>query len=330
MEKELLRISDLTTQFKTDQGVFPAVSELSLTVGRREIVCVVGESGSGKTVASLSVMQLIPSFASITSGEICFEGSDLLKQNKKKINEIRGGKIAMIFQDPMVALDPVFTCGSQIVEAILMHDRQPRKQAREKALDLLQRVGIAHPERVFDSYPHELSGGMCQRIMIAMALSCNPRLLIADEPTTALDVTVQAQILELLKQLRDEMDMSILLITHDLGVVAEVADRVAVMYAGKVMEEGDVRSVFKNPRHPYTQGLLRSIPHLDRKDGKLYSISGSVPSIASMPSGCRFHPRCPLAYDLCRQQEPGLITSGAGTNIRCWKAEEQSKEGTVG
>ncbi|SDD06092.1 oligopeptide/dipeptide ABC transporter, ATP-binding protein, C-terminal domain-containing protein [Paenibacillus sp. UNCCL117] len=330
MEQDLLVIKDLCTQFKTDRGVFPAVSGLDITIRKGEILCIVGESGSGKTVASLSLMQLLPSSGSIASGQIRFEGTDLLKLKKKEIGQIRGKSIAMIFQDPMVALDPVFTCGSQIVEAIRIHDKRSYAAARERTLELLKLVGIAHPERVFDAYPHELSGGMCQRIMIAMALSCNPKLLIADEPTTALDVTVQAQILELLKRIRDELGMSIMLITHDLGVVAEMADRVAVMYAGKIMEVGDARTVFKQPQHPYTQGLLKSIPHLDREGERLYSISGSVPSISAMPEGCRFAPRCPHAAELCRRREPQMIAGDGGCFVRCWMLDQAWEEEEAG
>lgn len=329
MNHVLLEMNNLSTQFKTDTGVFQAVSGMNLTVGKGEIVCVVGESGSGKTVASLSLMQLLPRAASIIAGEIRFEGRDLLKLKKKEMGQIRGKSVSMIFQDPMTALDPVYTCGSQIIEAIRIHERMSKSSAFDKAVKLLEQVGIAHPERVMHAYPHELSGGMCQRIMIAMALSCNPKLLIADEPTTALDVTVQAQILDLLKKIRVEMNMSILLITHDLGVVAELADRVVVMYAGKVMEEGDVRSIFHHPQHPYTQGLIRSIPHLNQTNEKLYSISGTVPSMSAMPTGCRFGPRCPDANDLCRQKEPDMAQVG-GNKVRCWKSDAAWKEGEAG
>ncbi|WP_248930716.1 ABC transporter ATP-binding protein [Paenibacillus hamazuiensis] len=330
MDEELLRINNLSTEFKTEHGVFPAVSGINLTIKKGEILCIVGESGSGKTVASLSLMQLLPAAGKITSGEIRFEGRDLLKVKKKDMTQYRGKSIAMIFQDPMMALDPVYTCGSQIIEAIRIHEKMSRRGAYKKALELLGHVGIAHPERCMEAYPHELSGGMCQRVSIAMALSCNPKLLIADEPTTALDVTVQAQILDLLKKIRDELNMSIMLITHDLGVVAEMADRVAVMYAGKIMEEGDVRSIFHRPRHPYTQGLIRSIPHLNRTNEKLYSISGTVPSIGSMPSGCRFHPRCPNADETCRQSEPEMLRGDGGTFVRCLKPEMAWREGEAG
>ncbi|TBL77648.1 ABC transporter ATP-binding protein [Paenibacillus thalictri] len=330
MDNALLKISNLTAEFKTDKGVFPAISGVHLTINKGEVVCIVGESGSGKTVASLSLMQLIPAVGKITSGEITFEGRDLLKAKKKEMAQIRGKSISMIFQDPMMALDPVYTCGSQIIEAIRIHQSISRQDAHTKALELLKQVGIAHPQRCMNAYPHELSGGMCQRISIAMALSCSPKLLIADEPTTALDVTVQAQILDLLKTIRNEMNMSIMLITHDLGVVAEMADRVAVMYAGKVMEEGDVRTIFRNPQHPYTKGLIKSIPHMDQKNGKLYSISGAVPSISSMPQGCRFAPRCEEAADICRQREPEMQQLSDSCQARCWKFAPEWKEGEAG
>ncbi|MEK3916599.1 ABC transporter ATP-binding protein [Paenibacillus sp. FSL H7-0331] len=330
MNNTLLKISNLTAEFKTDKGVFPAISGVNLTINKGEILCIVGESGSGKTVASLSLMNLIPAVGKITTGEISFEGRDLLKIKKKEMSQIRGKSIAMIFQDPMMSLDPVYTCGSQVIEAVQIHQKISHQDAYDKAVELLKQVGIPHPERCMNAYPHELSGGMCQRISIAMALSCRPKLLIADEPTTALDVTVQAQILDLLKEIRNEMNMSIMLITHDLGVVAEMADRVAVMYAGKVMEEGDVRSIFHNPQHPYTQGLIKSIPHMDQKNEKLYSISGTVPSISSMPDGCRFSPRCPDAADICRQKEPEMIQTNHNGKARCWKLDQAWREGDAG
>ncbi|MCY9693239.1 ABC transporter ATP-binding protein [Paenibacillus alginolyticus] len=330
MSNALLKISNLSAEFKTEKGLFPAISGVDLTINKGEILCIVGESGSGKTVASLSLMQLIPAAGKITSGEIMFEGRDLLKIKKKEMSRIRGKSIAMIFQDPMMALDPVYTCGNQIIEAVRIYEQMSYSSAFNKAVELLKQVGIPHPERCMNAYPHELSGGMCQRISIAMALSCNPKLLIADEPTTALDVTVQAQILELLKKIRKEMNMSIMLITHDLGVVAEMADRVAVMYAGKVMEEGDVRSIFRYPQHPYTQGLIKSIPHMDQKNKKLYSIDGTVPSISSMPNGCRFSPRCPDAADICEQKEPAMVQANENCKVRCWKQDHEWREGEAG
>lgn len=319
MDNYTLVVNGLVTEFITDKGAFPAVSNLSLEVKRGEILCIVGESGSGKTVASLSIMQLLPNSGRVTSGEIWFEGQNLLELPLKEISKIRGNAISMIFQDPMSSLDPLFTCGEQIVETIQTHQGISKKEALNKAKKLLKQVGIAHPDTIAHAYPHELSGGMCQRVMIAMALSCEPKLLIADEPTTALDVTVQSQILKLLKLIRNEMNMSIIFITHDLGVVAEVADRVAVMYAGQVVEEGDVKTIFKNPIHPYTKGLLKSIPDLNNNDKKLYSIEGSVPGISEMPIGCRFQPRCPVAFEKCLKNVPSLLSIDTEHKVRCWK-----------
>lgn len=325
----MLKITNLTTEFKTEMGIFPAVSGINLTINRGETLCIVGESGSGKTVGSLSLMQLLPPSGNITSGEIWFENTNLLQLKKRAMSNIRGKSISMIFQDPMSALDPVFTCGSQIVEAIRAHEKISRKEASEKAKELLKQVGIPHPDTVMKAFPHELSGGMSQRVMIAMALSCNPKLLIADEPTTALDVTVQAQILQLLKRIRNERNMSIMLITHDLGVVAEMADRVAVMYAGQIVEEGDVRAIFNHPQHPYTKGLLKSVPQLENSNGtKLYSISGSVPSITLMPKGCRFSPRCSEATTTCIEIEPEMIHLDDQSKVRCWNFDKGGKRET--
>ncbi len=325
----MLKINNLTTEFKTDVGIFPAVSGISLTINRGETLCIVGESGSGKTVGSLSLMQLLPPSGKIASGEIWFENTNLLHLKKKEMSNVRGKSISMIFQDPMSALDPVFTCGSQILEAIRKHERVSRKEAANKAVELLKQVGIPHPETVMKAFPHELSGGMSQRVMIAMALSCNPKLLIADEPTTALDVTVQAQILQLLRKIRKERNMSIMLITHDLGVVAEMADRVAVMYAGQIVEEGDVKTIFHHPKHPYTKGLLKSVPPLEGSSNKkLYSITGSVPSITNMPSGCRFSPRCPDAIAACFESEPEMVHLAQQSSVRCWNFDKGGKRET--
>ncbi|MEH7121149.1 ABC transporter ATP-binding protein [Neobacillus vireti] len=329
MDNTMLKIHNLTTEFKTEMGNFPAVSGISLTINRGETLCIVGESGSGKTVGSLSLMQLLPSSGKISSGEIWFEETNLLQLKKRDMSDVRGKSISMIFQDPMSALDPVFTCGSQIIEAIRSHEKNSRKGAFKKAKELLKQVGIPHPETVMGAFPHELSGGMCQRVMIAMALSCNPKLLIADEPTTALDVTVQAQILQLLKKIRKERNMSIMLITHDLGVVAEMADRVAVMYAGQIVEEGSVKAIFHQPKHPYTKGLLKSVPQLDSANGeKLYSITGSVPSITSMPPGCRFSPRCPEATEMCFSKGPNIIHFDDQGMVRCWNFDKGGKRET--
>jgi oligopeptide/dipeptide ABC transporter ATP-binding protein len=329
MENVMLKIKNLTTEFKTEMGSFPAVSGINLTINRGETLCIVGESGSGKTVGSLSLMQLLPPSGKIASGEIWFEDTNLVQLKKREMSKVRGKSISMIFQDPMSALDPVFTCGSQIVEAIRSHEKVSRKEAADKAKELLKQVGIPHPDTVMRAFPHELSGGMSQRVMIAMALSCNPKLLIADEPTTALDVTVQAQILQLLKRIRQERNMSIMLITHDLGVVAEMADRVAVMYAGQIVEEGNVKTIFNHPKHPYTKGLLKSVPKLENSNGKkLYSITGSVPSITSMPAGCRFSPRCPEATESCFEREPNMVHFDHQGMVRCWNFDKGGKQTT--
>jgi oligopeptide/dipeptide ABC transporter ATP-binding protein len=318
----LLEIKGLSTVFNTDYGIFPAIKDVDLSLKKGETLCVVGESGSGKTITSMSLMQLLPSSGKIASGEIIFQDTDLVKLNRKEMNKIRGKSISMIFQDPMSALDPVYTCGSQITEAIQIHEEITREDAKKRTIELLKQVGIPHPETIFDAYPHELSGGMCQRVMIAMALSCKPDLLIADEPTTALDVTVQARILDLLKKIKKEFNMAILLITHDLGVVAEMADRVAVMYAGQIVEEADVLTIFKKPKHPYTKGLIKSVPPLHQKDKTLYSIPGTVPTINSMPKGCRFHPRCSFATELCVEKEPELQKINPQHTAKCWHISE--------
>lgn len=325
MGNTLLDIKGLSTVFKTEMGVFPAIKDVNLSLKKGETLCVVGESGSGKTITSMSLMQLLPPSGRIETGEILFQGSNLVNLSRKEMNKIRGKSIAMIFQDPMSALDPVYTCGYQITEAIQIHKKISKEEANKQTLELLKQVGIPHPNTIFDTYPHELSGGMCQRVMIAMALSCNPDLLIADEPTTALDVTVQARILDLLNKIKKEFNMGILLITHDLGVVAEMADRVAVMYAGQIVEETDVHTLFNHPKHPYTKGLIKSVPPLHRKDKSLYSIPGSVPSISQMPKGCRFHPRCSFALDICKEKEPELELqeNHSQHKVKCWNIDEK-------
>jgi oligopeptide/dipeptide ABC transporter ATP-binding protein len=322
LEDELLDIKGLSTVFKTSSGVFPAVKDVSLTLKKGETLCLVGESGSGKTITTMSLMQLLPSYGEVVSGEILFQEKNLVKLNRKEMNKIRGKSISMIFQDPMSALDPVYTCGKQITESIRIHVDLSKEEVYNKTIQLLKQVGIPHPETVFNNYPHELSGGMCQRVMIAMALSCNPELLIADEPTTALDVTVQARILDLLNKVKREFNMGILLITHDLGVVAEMADRVAVMYAGQIVEETDVLTLFRAPKHPYTKGLIKSVPPLLRKDKTLYSIPGSVPTISEMPKGCRFHPRCSFATEVCLKKEPVLEDINKQHRVKCWNIIE--------
>jgi len=317
--KPLLEIENLVTTFDTEDGCVTALDGVSLSVGQGETVALVGESGCGKSVTSLSILRLVPSPpGKVEAGRILFEGEDLLAKSEPQMREIRGRDIAMIFQEPMTSLNPVFTCGSQLIEAIGQHQRLTAAQAKEKVLEMLRLVGIPLPDQRFDEYPHQMSGGMRQRVMIGMALCCAPKLLIADEPTTALDVTIQAQILDLLIKLKKKMGMAILLITHDMGVVAEMAERVVVMYAGKVIEEAPVRELFRAPAHPYTRGLLDSIPRLDVREDQLGTIPGNVPSLGSMPSGCRFHPRCPHACGLCAERVPELRETGGGRKVACW------------
>jgi peptide/nickel transport system ATP-binding protein len=295
----LLEVRGLDVSFRTENGVVHAVDGLSLSLGLGEVVGIVGESGSGKTVSMMAVMRLIRDPNAIVKGEVIHRGRDLLKLSQREMRAVRGGEIAMIFQDPMTALTPVYTVGWQIAEQLRAHEDLTRKQARRRTVELLAEVGISNPERRIDDYPHEFSGGMRQRVMIAMALSCNPSLLIADEPTTALDVTIQAQILELMKRLQRDYGSSILLITHDMGVVSEIAERVVVMYAGSVVEEGPKAAVFRDPQHPYTWGLLGSIPRVGRRVHRLAAIPGLPPSLLAPPEGCRFAPRCVHRFERC-------------------------------
>ena len=323
MADKLLDVRGLKTYFYTEDGVVPAVDGVDFSINKGETLGIVGESGCGKSVTSLSIMRLIPDPpGKVVDGEILFEGSDLLKKSEAEMRKIRGNEISMIFQEPMTSLNPVFTIGNQIMEAIMLHQKLDKTAARKKAIEMLHLVGIPSPERRVDEYPHQLSGGMRQRVMIAMALSCNPRLLIADEPTTALDVTIQAQILDLMRHLRDEFGTSIMLITHDLGVIAELAERVVVMYAGKIVERADVKSLFGDPMHPYTLGLLGSIPKLTEQQDRLQVIDGVVPDPAFMPKGCRFHPRCQEAREICKVEEPELIHHKPGHEVACWKYTE--------
>jgi oligopeptide/dipeptide ABC transporter ATP-binding protein len=324
----LLEVKDLRTSFHTAEGVARAVDGVSLGVDRGEILGVVGESGSGKSVTALSIMRLVQEPGRIADGSrILFNGRDLLGLSEKEMRGVRGNDIAMIFQEPMTSLNPVFPIGDQISESIRLHRGLSRKEARARAVELLHQVGIPVPDRRVDEYPHQLSGGMRQRVMIAMALANEPDLLIADEPTTALDVTIQAQILELLLELREQTGTGVLLITHDLGVVAEVCDRVVVMYAGQVVETGPVREIFARPQHPYTQGLLAAVPRPDQRGGRLAVIPGVVPPPTSWPHGCRFRPRCPYAWDLCHEQ-PGLLEAGV-QRARCWLVEHPERRGEV-
>lgn len=319
----LLSVRNLRAEFGAGRNACAAVDGLSFDVERGGTLGIVGESGSGKTLTSLSILRLLPERCRIADGSsIVFDGKELTSLKAAELRGIRGREIAMIFQDPMMSLDPVYTAGRQIVEAIRAHEDIGMASARDKALRLLESVGIPSPVRVFESYPFELSGGMCQRVMIAIALSCGPKLLIADEPTTALDVTVQAQILDLLKKRRRESGMGLIMITHDLDVVAEMADRIIVMYAGKVMEDAPRLDVFQRPRHPYTAGLIRSIPRIDVVDRRLHTINGVVPDLRTMPIGCRFSTRCPLAESRCVQEEPPMAEVEPGHSSRCWKPYE--------
>ncbi|WP_157265923.1 ABC transporter ATP-binding protein [Paenibacillus sp. FJAT-27812] len=315
----LLEVDRLQVAFRTERGEMVAVDEVSFELEHGETIAIVGESGCGKSVTSLSIMGLLGANSSIRKGEIRFDGSRLTSCTEAQLRKLRGSEIAMIFQEPMTSLNPVFSVGEQIEESIRLHLDLPRKEAKAKAVDMLRKVGIPRPEAIMKEYPHALSGGMRQRVMIAMALVCQPKLLIADEPTTALDVTIQAQILELMKQLQAESGAAILLVTHDLGVVAEMADRVMVMYAGQVVESADVFTLFREPQHPYTKGLMKAIPRLDQDNKKrLHVIPGSVPSLQQMPAGCRFHPRCSYATGRCREEQPDLTNAGAGHHVRCW------------
>jgi len=311
----LLEVDSLRTVFNTQHGVVAAVDGVSVSVDRGRTLGIVGESGCGKSILSLSVMRLVPPPGRVDSGRVLFDGQDLLRLSPAGIRAVRGRRIAMIFQEPMTSLNPVFTIGDQITEAMRAHDRTASAAAlRAKAIESLRRVRIPSPERRFDEYPHQMSGGMRQRVMIAMALSCAPDLLIADEPTTALDVTVQAQILDLLRDLQSQTGMAIILITHDLGVVAEMADEVAVMYAGRVVEQAPAASVFDNPQHPYTLGLLGSIPRVEEDRRRLLSIDGTVPPPFALPEGCRFHPRCVFATRECTRADPALLPMESGNH----------------
>jgi len=326
----LLRVRDLKTYFVTGRGAGTAraVDGVSFELFPGETLGIVGESGCGKTVTSLSILRLIPEPPGhIRPGSyIEFDGRNLLTLEPPDLRAIRGNRIAMVFQEPMTSLNPVFTVGNQVAEAAIVHQGMSRAQARARAIEMLRLVGIPDPETRVDDYPHQLSGGMRQRVVIAMALVCRPQILIADEPTTALDVTIQAQILELLERLQAELGMAVMLITHDLGVVAGTADRVVVMYAGQVVETATTKQLFAGPRHPYTEGLMASIPRLDRPAERLYSIPGNVPAATHWPTGCRFHPRCPHAWDKCRREEPPLLDTGTpGHTARCWLITEPQR-----
>lgn len=324
MSEKLLEVSGLRVYFHTDAGVVPAVDGVSFSVDKGKTLSIVGESGCGKTVTSLSILQLLTTkTGKIEDGSsIKLKGRELVGISKKELQNIRGNEIAMIFQDSMTALNPVMTIEKQMIEPFMLHQHMSKKEAKKQAVEMLKKVGIPSPEARIKEYPHQLSGGMRQRVMIAMALSCNPEILIADEPTTALDVTIQAQIMQLMRELKANVDAAIILITHDLGVVADMADDILVMYTGRVMEYADKRSLFKDPLHPYTEGLLASIPKLNEEKDELYAIKGSVPNLLDMPAGCSFYERCPYAKEMCAQKCPDLYSVGQ-RKVRCFKYSEE-------
>lgn len=331
MREILVRVENLTTAFKSEGALTKIIDDVSFDIYKGEVLGIVGESGSGKSVTSKTIMRLIPEPpAKILSGKILFGGDpeqDVLQYNETQMCRFRGEKVAMIFQEPMTSLNPVLTCGYQISEAILLHQRINKASARAKAIRMLRKVGIQSPEARYDCYPHELSGGMRQRVMIAMALCCSPELLIADEPTTALDPTIQAQILELIGCLQAETGMTVMFITHDLGVVAETCQRAIVMYAGRIMETAKVTDLFRNPAHPYTEGLMKAMPKLHEKCDRLYNIEGNVPSFSQMPPGCAFHDRCPVRMEICARERPGLIEVGEDHKVCCWRARQWAAGG---
>jgi oligopeptide/dipeptide ABC transporter ATP-binding protein len=326
----LLEVKNLKTYFYTEDGTVKAVDGVDFVVYPKEVLGLVGESGCGKSVSALSVMRLISQPGKIVDGDILFDGQSLLKLTEAEMTHVRGNRISMIFQQPQTALNPVFRVGDQIAEVLGIHQDFGRETGRQRAVELLSMVGIPEPEKRADAFPHELSGGMAQRVMIAMALACVPELLIADEPTTALDVTIQAQILDLIRDLRNKVGASVILITHDLGVVAEMAERVAVMYAGRIVEQADVKSLFADPLHPYTQGLMGSIPVLGKIKDRLEVIPGIVPNLINLPAGCRFAPRCKARIEhqlkICNEAEPELISIASGHLVRCWLHQDQANQ----
>jgi len=319
--ESLLNVKNLVVHFGTAKKKLQAVRNISLSVDKGETLCVVGESGCGKSITSLSIMGLLPPNGEISDGSIQLNGQELVGKTEKELEKIRGNEISMIFQEPMTALNPTFTIGYQIREPLMIHRKMSKREATNEGIDLLDKVGIPDPKEKMTQYPHHLSGGMRQRVMIAMALACEPLLLLADEPTTALDVTIQAQILDLIDDLKEQMSMGVIFVTHDMGVVAEVADRVMVMYAGEVVEVGDVDSIFNDPQHPYTQGLLASVPNVDDETQNLNTISGSMPNLNDRISGCRFHPRCPFAMEKCREEAPPSFKISENRESKCWLRE---------
>ncbi len=326
--ENVLEIKNLKTYFFTRRGVVPAVDGVDMRIGKGQVIGVVGESGCGKSMTAMSIVRLLSYPGKIVEGEILLEGQDLAQASEKRMREIRGNDISVIFQEPMTSLNPVLTVGKQVREAVLLHQKVSKKEARERVIEMFRQVGIPEPEERYRSYPHQLSGGLRQRVMIAMAMICNPKLLLADEPTTALDVTIEAQILHLMKQLQEKRGTAILLITHNLGVVAEICDYVYVMYAGKVVEQADVFTLFREPLHPYTSGLIRSIPKVHEQEGggqRLYTIKGMVPNLLHMPEGCAFCPRCEHATERCRLEKPELYDRGDGHRVRCFLYEPKEE-----
>lgn len=325
MSEYLLDVRNVKTHFFTDKGVVKAVDGIDFKIKKGETIGIVGESGSGKSVTSMSIMQLVEEPGKTVEGNIFYKGNDLLKKSIKEMRTIRGNEISMIFQEPMTSLNPVFKVGEQIVEVLMLHQKMDKQKARNRAIEMLKLVGIPRAERVINDYPHQLSGGMRQRVMIAMALACEPSLLIADEPTTALDVTIQAQILHLMNGLKEELETAIMLITHDLGVVAQMADHVIVMYCGKIVEDASVEELFENPKHPYTKGLIKSIPSLDDNKKRLESIDGIVPHPLYLPEGCYFEPRCPYATEKCKTHKPKLEEITTTHKVSCFVVTEEVK-----
>ncbi len=322
MTEEVLRVEDLHTSFFSRKGVVKAVDGVSFSVHKGETFGIVGESGCGKTVTGLSILRLLPEPAGkITGGKIILEGTDLLQLSKKAMRAYRGSRISMILQDPMTSLNPVFTVGDQISESVRLHQGLPDNMVEPEVISALRLLKIPSPEMILHDYPFQLSGGMRQRVVGAIAMSCRPRLLIADEPTTALDATIQAQYIALFKDVQRQTDVSIIFITHDFGVVANMCNRVGVMYAGKIVETAATRDIFKNPKHPYTIALIRSVPRLDEKDERLYSIKGQPPSLMNLPPGCRFYPRCPLGEEICQREEPKEVEVAGGHFVSCWKVK---------
>ena len=318
MSERLLQVKNLHTSFPTDSGLVRAVNGVSFGLDRGKVLGIVGESGSGKSVTAYSILRILDNPGKITEGEVLFHGEDVVKYNRHQLNSFRGSKVSIIFQDPMTSLNPVYTIGNQLSEAIRLHTKRSRSEARERALEMLKLVGVNEPEKRLKQYPYQLSGGMRQRAMIAMALACEPDILIADEPTTALDVTIQAQILELMLDLKEKMGMSIIMITHDLGVIAEMCDEIIVMYAGRVCERGTADEIFYNPRHEYTKGLLRSIPKITQKNEKLIPIAGSPVDLLNLPKGCAFASRCDKAMKICLEQQPEEIDINPSHKASCW------------